>query len=278
MRRDELYDAASEDEGLSNDAVGDEAMRAQLDAQLSSLFAVDFGEPTSKKEAGEGLTLAASQTADPTESQEQEEEEFEFRLFSTAKAGPQKVILEHEDDNLQNKEGGLVVRDRPASFYLAEEATPEQRACYSLAAITADDIYALSKKRAWGLEVPWRVRKITLSRSRLRALSTDTSDSPTPPIQEEEQSSKRKRPGKKRRVLLRTKEKAKKEQQAAAEKQKVSKEEHLKEKKKRLNREKKLKRRQKDKEKKQGQAAAGSQLQDDGNAGGQQEGSESESD
>lgn len=275
MRRDTLYDSASDDEGLSNDAVEDEAMRAKLNAQLSSLFAVDFAEPMSEREAGDDSIAAASHAADPIEEQE---EEFEFRLFSTAKTGPQKVVLEHDEDSaLQNQEGGLVVPNRPASFYLAGELTPEQRASYSSAAITAEDIYAMSKTRAWGLEVPWRVKKITLSKSKTRTLSRGSSDSLTTlPVQEEEQLRKRKRPGKKRRVLLRTKDKAKKEQQAAAEKQKMSKEEHLKEKKKRLNREKKLKRRQKDKEKKHAQAA-GNQMQE-GNAEGQQEPSESESD
>ena len=159
------------------------------------------------------------------------DEEYEFRLFSTT--APSKVVL-------------------------VPEAAPDGEAewkQYRAAALTGEDVLALSKQRCWGLEVPWRVTTIEASRKELGALEASTAGDTADTVSDEGEDTagalqKKKRPGKKRRIALRIKEKADKAKAEAELKLQMSKEEHLAEKKKRLNREKKLKRREKERAKK----------------------------
>lgn len=168
--------------------------------------------------------------------------EFEFRLFSSAAAAP-KVVL--ENDKEAHGEGGLVAR-RPTSYFMVTDVPAELKRQYEFAAVSGEEVLDRSRWRSWGLDLPWKVTKITTSRkARPGDAGTETGR-----IEEAPDPAKRKRPGKKTRIALRTKERAKRAQEEMATKKQVDKEEHLKDKKKRLNRLKKLRKRAKDKEKK----------------------------
>lgn len=265
MRRDELYGSSSDDGGggdQSDHGVEDAEERAKLNERLSSLLGLDLSAPEPAPESEQGPDAADSPEQEGAGDLEQgnHEEEFEFRLFS-APAGtsaPAKVVLSASDDeDAARGDGAFIQPVRPESYYLAGEATPEQQERYRAAAVTAEDIAAGASKRAWGLERPWRVVKISLSSRKPSNRGSGLVAGATTASEDSEDGAKRKRPGKKRRIAVRTKARAQKEKQEAerakreaADKLKISKEEHLLEKKKRLNREKKLKRRAKEKEKK----------------------------
>lgn len=266
MRRDELYDSESDAESGSHvDAQEDEQVRAKLNERLASLLGLDFSASGSASAPAPTFGHKESGRTDNVHSGEQEqqqkgkhkdeddkqEEEFEFRLFSTSSktATPAKVILAASDDeDAPQGEGRFAVAARPTSYYVASNPTPEQLERYHLAAVAGEDIILGARKRAWGLERPWRVIRLTVSKKSLAVLQVTTGRSGEG--DEEQKAAKKKRPGKKRRIASRIKAKAEKEKREAEEKHKMSKEEHLKEKKKRLNREKKLKRRAKEREKK----------------------------
>jgi len=224
---------------------------------------------------------------------EPEEAEFEFRLFSTTAPSAAKIVLAPTDDvpDVVTLDGSRVGPDgqpigidesehvvvkRPDSYYFRGQLTPEQQAQIQLAAVSAAQIAEWSRQRAWGLERPWRVTKLVVSKAqaeklrghgpeplvvrRVEAPATGKEDekkeveepveSQTTTEAVETKAKKKIRPCKRRRIRLRIKFKEAKK----AEEIKMTKEEHLKEKKRRLNREKKLKRRQKEKEKKMAMA------------------------
>lgn len=256
MRRDELYDSDSSDPGSGShhvDAQEDAEVRAKLNERLASLLGLDLSTsaPTFEhKESDRG-----EHAHDERDDSKPDEEEFEFRLFSTSSktAAPAKVILAASDDeDAPQGEGAFTVPVRPTSYYMAGDPTPEQRERYRWAAVAGEDIVLGARKRAWGLERPWRVIRLTVPNKSLAGLPTIARGTLAYASEggEQETAVKRKRPGKKRRIATRIKAKAEKEKREAEEKHKMSKEEHLKEKKKRLNREKKLKRRAKEREKK----------------------------
>ena len=239
MRRDELYSSeASEGDDVTH-GHKDEATRAKLNERLARMFSLDE-EIGPSNEDGPDEVMPDAEDPEPA---------FEFRLFSTAGSAP-KVMVHEEDEG-----DGDILASRPASYHMRQDYTPEELERFREVAVDYADVVREAKQRAWGLEVPWRVTKITV-KSGPSTPSTPQKGSKGNNTTEE--PARRKRPGKKRRVALRMKEKEKKlkeeEKKAKAEaaaKQRLTKEEHLKEKRKRLNREKKLKRRQKDKEKKQ---------------------------
>ncbi|CAN8095322.1 unnamed protein product [Discula destructiva] len=257
VRRDELYSSSS-DEGSSSQEVDDEdtaQMVAEMNARLSRALGLDLSLPAVEQpvleEDGQAQTEEGRQAEKP-------EEEYEFRLFSTSSktAAPVKVVLAASDDeDADLGDGAFTVPQRPVSYYLAGEPTAEQIEKFRQTALAGDEILLGARKRAWGLERPWRLVKIggagksarpsTHKASTPKATTTATTMSANMDVDEKE---KRKRPGKKRRIVSRIKAKAEKEKREAAESQKLTKEEHLKEKKKRLNREKKLKRRAKERE------------------------------
>lgn len=268
MRRDELYDSSSDAGSRSHvDAEEDAEVRAKLNERLSSLLGLDlsasaptFEHKESERPGDKPLRVRRQQQAqeegddDDDDEKKEGEEEFEFRLFSTSSksAAPAKVILAASDDeDAPQGEGAFIVPARPASYYVAGAPTPEQLERYRWAAVAGEDIILGARKRAWGLERPWRVIRLTVPPKSLAGLLpaqalplVHPSDGGEPAV------AKRKRPGKKRRIATRIKAKAEKEKREAEDKNKMTKEEHLKEKKKRLNRERKLKRRAKEKEKK----------------------------
>lgn len=264
MRRDELYGSSSDGgDDQSEHGVEDAEERARLNERLSSMLGLDLSAPEPAAPAPEQGPDAADghgHNDDPAEIEGAHEEEFEFRLFSapSGTSAPAKVVLSASDDeDAARGDGGFVQPSRPEKYYLAGEATPEQLDRYRWAAVTAEDIAADASKRAWGLERPWRVVKISLSSRKPSSQKSGLVAGVTMASEDADDGSKRKRPGKKRRVAVRIKARAEKEKRdaekarrEAEEKQRISKEEHLLEKKKRLNREKKLKRRAKEKEKK----------------------------
>jgi hypothetical protein len=239
VRRDELYNDNSEGEDESHNGEEDAGIRAKLNERLSRMISLDL-EP---------------QIEDEPEPMEEDEPELEFRLFSTS--APKVVV---RDDEEAEGDGGIISA-RPMEFYLKDFSSGEREQIRQVAVDYAD-IIREAQQRAWGLEVPWRVTKITMKAGKptsftLSPQKPQSKNKSKQKLAQDEEPGKRKRPGKKRRIMLRIKEKerlekerTRKEKEEAMEKQRMTKEEHLKEKKKRLNREKKLKRRQKEKEKK----------------------------
>ncbi|KAK0728127.1 hypothetical protein B0T26DRAFT_672712 [Lasiosphaeria miniovina] len=252
VRRQDLYDSASDRQPSPGDDGAEAELRAKLNARLSNLLAMDLRPP-------EAAASGVAQAAGDGSGEHQDEDEFEFRLFSTSGAAP-KVVLE-DDSGARN--GRPAIAQRPVSFYIRGELTPEEHERLRFSAVSGKDVLAGAQQRAWGLEVPWRVTKITIGTAQKRP-KTGSQPSGLSELAGEH-SKKKTRPGKKMRIAARIKERAQKEAAAALEKKKMTKEEHLKEKKKRLNREKKLKRRQKEKEKKQaGKGEAGEQSESEG--------------
>lgn len=199
----------------------------------------DDDEELSSDAESEPHTPAEDDDAPPNDGAEAEEEEgYSFRLFSTAGPAP-KVVL--EDDS--KVEEGKLLRGRPLSYYIVTDISPEKKQQYEMAAVSGEDVIARSKVRAWGLELPWRVQTIKVTR---KAGAGEGGKRSLVHV-EDEQPAKRKRPGKKRRVAMRTKARAEAVAQEAAKQKMADKEEHLKEKKKRLNRLKKLRKRAKKK-------------------------------
>jgi hypothetical protein len=165
--------------------------------------------------------------------------EFEFRLFGAASA-PSKVIL--EDETAVQGEGALAHK-RPLSCYLAGKASGSKKQEYLAAAVAGEDIVDRSRWPSWGMELPWKVTHLIISKKpRPRK-----GEAMVGVIKGEESDGKRKRPGKKRRIAVRIKVGAKKEKDELEAKKSIDKEEHLKEKKKRMNRLKKMRKRAKKK-------------------------------
>ncbi|KAF7548223.1 hypothetical protein G7046_g8749 [Stylonectria norvegica] len=251
VRREDLNTSDGSAWGGSEDDERDAELRARLNAQIAKSLGLDESYSQSP-----GATAARSQpildlpSTDTTSRQHspasaQEEvdedpadEEFLFRLFSTARP-TQKVILEHETEL---KGDGALAAGRPLSYYAATNATGKERQEYDFAAMSGDEILARSKHRTWGLELPWKLTTITVTRNAGSGVSNSA------PRKEEDD--KRRRPGKKQRIILRKLAKAKAERTLAQAQKLVEKEEHIKDKKKRLNRLKKLKKRAKAKEEK----------------------------
>ncbi|CAK7267091.1 hypothetical protein SEPCBS119000_002362 [Sporothrix epigloea] len=117
--------------------------------------------------------------------------EFAFRMFSgSGRAAPGTkdvavselvaspsvpapiVLLDDGDGTDALGPGSIVNPVRPLSFYLAGEPSPEALAQYSQITLTGDDVKSASNARAWGWEVPWRVRTVLRAESKtaMRAL------------------------------------------------------------------------------------------------------------
>ncbi|PSR90822.1 hypothetical protein BD289DRAFT_473276 [Coniella lustricola] len=286
VRREELYASSSDDgshDGNRQQTAKDDAedldVRAKLNERLSQLLGLDLSsttEPAAAEQhqppavaAAAAAAAAAETPATDNEQQPQDgageehedkhEEEFEFRLFSTSAktTAPAKVILTASDDeDADMGDGAFTVPARPRAYYLLGEPTVEELERYRCAAVAGEDIVLGARKRAWGMERPWRVVRITASGEAIKGDNAEAKPGSTrrpktgADNEEKGQQEKRKRPGKKRRIAMRVRTKAEQVKKENEDKQKMSKEEHLAEKKKRLNRERKLKRRAKEREKK----------------------------
>ncbi|CAM1508386.1 Fc.00g052340.m01.CDS01 [Cosmosporella sp. VM-42] len=258
VRREDLN--ASDDGAWSegDDDGRDAELRARLNAQIARSLGLDssYAQPRdvavglsqSAGDAPSDKSTGVADIADQAQGDDEEDagnEEFTFRLFSTAQPS-QKVVL--EEDTEPQGDGGLVAA-RPLADYLVSNLSTKERREYNFAAMSGDEVLERSKTRYWGLEMPWRVTRITVTR---KAKPGELSQ------QTQEEAARRRRPGKKQRISLRRRAKVK-EERAKVEAQKlVEKEEHIKDKKKRMNRLKKLRKRAKNKEMKQtGKAGEG---------------------
>ena len=262
VRREDLSKSGDSSWSDDEDGVVDEDLQKQLNAQIAASLGLDIDRPMPKvnpTEASHSNKNAGVPTASQAENAasapggeggqggHDDLGEFEFRLFSSAGA-PSKVIL--EDDNATLGEGALAHK-RPPSFYLASSVPAAIKQQYQEAAVTSEDVLLWSKWPSWGMQLPWKVTKISVTR---QSNSSDgTKVSLTSNLQA---AGRRRRPGKKKRILTRTREKAKREKQMENAKKAEDKEEHLKEKKKRLNRLKKLRKRAKKKEGEKGEGDA----------------------
>lgn len=154
-----------------------------------------------------------------------------------------------------------MTRVRPLSYYLVTDLSPEKKQQYEMAAVSGEDVIERSKIRAWGLELPWRVQTIKVTRKAAGQRGGEAEEAVA--HVEDDQSVKRKRPGKKRRTAMRIKARAKAQAEEATKQKMAEKEEHTKDKKKRLNRLKKLRRRAKKKTEKGGGGESGGESDED---------------
>ncbi|PTB41970.1 uncharacterized protein TrAFT101_008927 [Trichoderma asperellum] len=272
VRREDLQ---ASDESSWSESEPDAELEARLNAQIARSLGLDesaFSAPkpqitlpvvtkpqvVGKKEDEELDSDEESEPKTPAEGSqvkedgEDEDEVYAFRLFSAAGPAPQ-VVLENTNRVVEGK----MIWGRPLSYYLVTDLSPEKKQQYEMAAVSGEDVIERSKGRAWGLELPWRVQTIKVTRKAGRQKGETVAHV------EDDQPAKRKRPGKKRRVAMRIKARAKAQAEEAAKQKMAEKEEHIKDKKKRLNRLKKLRRRAKKKTEKGGGGEAGGESDED---------------
>ncbi|TVY91726.1 hypothetical protein LAWI1_G007189 [Lachnellula willkommii] len=241
VRRSDLY-ARSQSSPTPSEP--DPELEAQLQAQLASLYGSAFN--TSAATPTSNPSAAPNGKSQPDTGAEDEPAEFEFRLFSSGKndkAQPQRIVLEVEEEELGD---GAFVRNRDSTYYFAEKAVGEQKWQFESAALSGEEILDLAKRRAWGLEVPWRVRVLKTS-VKLKTAGGDADKTVAPEVGAE---IKRKRPGKKSRIILRQRKKKRDEIAEKNRRDKELKDETEREKRTRRNREKKVKKKMKEKAKK----------------------------
>lgn len=121
------------------------------------------------------------------------------------------------------------------------------------AALKGEDVYKESRRRNWGLEVPWRVTTIKGPSAKRGATSTSKANQELSKILQEqddgvEGESKKKsklKPNKKRRIVLRERVKKVEAEREKRKREELLKEENEREKRTRKNREKKVKRKAK---------------------------------
>ncbi|PKK51880.1 hypothetical protein CI102_3693 [Trichoderma harzianum] len=254
VRREDLH---ASDESSWSESEGDADREAWLNAQIAKALGIDESEfrapkpqdtlpgpnkpqaSDTKEDDGLSSDSESEQNAPADESAsnqdaEAEDEAYTFRLFSTAGPAP-KVVLENHDRIIEGK----LARGRPLSYYLVTDLPPEKKHQYEMAAVSGEDILARSKIREWGLELPWRVTNIKVTRKARPGEGVDVTRV------DDEQQAKRKRLGKKSRIAMRKKARAKEQADAAAKQKMADKEEQVKEKKKRLNKLKKARRKAK---------------------------------
>ncbi|RGP62215.1 hypothetical protein FLONG3_10294 [Fusarium longipes] len=243
VRREDLN---ASDDGGENDSDGglqDAELRAKLHAQMAKSLGMDIDiepasySPVKDSQSGGIKKMENDETMDVEHDEaEEDQEEFAFRLFSTAPA-TQKVVLEEDTGPTGT---GVFVSGRPLSYYVVTNVSAQRKQEYAIASISGDEVLARSHVRYWGLEVPWKVTKLTITRKA----------NPDEKFEREQTGCKRK-PGKKQRISLRKRAKEREEKMAAEAKKMAEKEEHIKDKKKRMNRLKKLRKRAKAKGQKQ---------------------------
>lgn len=207
--------------------------QAQLRARLEEIY----GNATLIFTSAPEVVLAESVVVP-----EGAEEEFEFRLFENKdgdEVEAQKIVLRDIEKDGTGEGGFISLRD-PRTF-IVQKAVGEQKAQFEDVAVSGETVLVNARKRAWGLEVPWRVRVLRVVGNRMSETKAGSRD-----VFEE----RKKRPGKKRRIILRGRKKSRDEMVEKRRVELESKEEAQKEKRIRRNREKKVKRRLKEKAKK----------------------------
>lgn len=250
MRRSDLYTRSQSASPTPSEP--DPELEAQFRARLASIY----GSPSNLTPVplSTALNVPADINDGDAASEGQAEQEFEFRLFSTtgtAKPGneedetPQKILLVDEDEDVGD--GGFVVQERNRGYYFAEKAQGEKQIGFEIMALSGEDVLSRAKRRAWGLEVPWRVRVLKVIGKKGIGEAFEVAGT-----EDMEGDMKRKRPGKKRRIILRERKKLRKKLQEQKKVEQEKKEEAEREKRTRRNREKKVKRKMKEKAKKAG--------------------------
>ncbi|KAF4624317.1 hypothetical protein G7Y89_g13855 [Cudoniella acicularis] len=269
VRRSDLYTRSRSTSPAPSSPVDPELER-QLQARLADIYGPlpVLNLPIPAKENSIPIQHPPSTNADPDPQNEDEEAQqpptFEFRLFSSKPSTTstsqtnsytepqiQQIILQDSDSDLG--EGGFIIPHRKHTYYFAEKASGDKKKRIESVALTGEEVAELARRRAWGLECPWRVRVLRVSaqstKSKSKAGETVEGKVECVDINEEE-GEKRKQPGKKRRIILREREKKKKEERERKLKEKELMEETEREKRTRRNREKKVKKRLKEKAKK----------------------------
>lgn len=233
VRRAEL-DASNESASETDDEVYDAEWQARLNAQIARSLGIteSYVQPEAVVVAKEPHP-GPQPVDEPEDDAVEEAEEFAFRMFSNARPA-QKIVLE---EDVSPAGDGTFTTKRPLSYYVVTALSDAQRHQYAVAAVSGEDVLARSKDRSWGLELPWKVTNIAITRKREPGPSGPT-----------DKAAKKRRPGKKQRISLRRRARQKEAKQRAETQKVAEKEEHLKEKKKRLNRVKKLRKRAKNKE------------------------------
>ncbi|KAM0073856.1 hypothetical protein ACKRZS_014725 [Fusarium odoratissimum] len=245
VRREDLDKSDDGAENWSDDGICDAELRATLNAQIARSLGLEILAESTPEVAMKDCSLTGGKESRDDDigdseaipaAEDDQEEEFVFRLFSKAPPS-QKVVLE-EDPGLTGD--GTFVSGRPLTYYVVKNISAERKHEYTVAAVSGDQVLARSHGRAWGLEVPWKVTKLAITR-KARA-----NEKP-----KDEVAQRKRRPGKKQRISLRKRAKEREERKAAEVKKMAEKEEHVKDKKKRMNRLKKLRKRAKAKGQKQ---------------------------
>ena len=139
------------------------------------------------------------------------------------------------------------MRERHREYYFAEKALGGKQFGFEIMALSGEEVLSLARKRAWGLEVPWRVRVLKVVGKKGTGEAVEVVG-----IDDGKGDLKRKKPGKKRRIILRERKKSREKLQQQKKVEKEEKEEAEREKRTRRNREKKVKRKMKEKAKKAG--------------------------
>ncbi|KAF4950365.1 hypothetical protein FGADI_8240 [Fusarium gaditjirri] len=244
VRREDLDKS---DDGADNwsDGICDAELRAKLNAQIARSLGLETLAESTPKVAMKDCSLTGGKEfrdddigdseAIPA-AEYDEEDEFVFRLFRKAPPS-QKVVLEEDAGPTGD---GTFMSGRPLTYYMVKSISAKQKHEYTVAAVSGDQVLARSHGRAWGLEVPWKVTKLAITR-KARANKKP----------HDEVAQRKQRPGKKQRISLRKRAKEREEREAAEVKKMAEKQEHIKDKKKRMNRLKKLRKRAKAKGQKQ---------------------------
>ncbi|KAG0648271.1 hypothetical protein D0Z07_5239 [Hyphodiscus hymeniophilus] len=246
VRRSDLYKRSQS--ASPNPSEPDPHLEAELRARLASIY----GPLSDHLISGSGAyNEPADFDTEDRASVEHGQQEFEFRLFSTSGAGrsvneedvvAQKVLLNGDDE--EDGDGGFVVKDRNRGYYFAEKAFGERQMGFEIMALSGNDVLSRARRRAWGLEVPWRVRVLHAGKTEVGGVLNEMGP------EEREKDAKRRRPGKKRRITLRQRQKLRQELQQQKKAEMEAKEEAEREKRTRRNREKKVKKKMKEKAKK----------------------------
>ncbi|TAQ87047.1 hypothetical protein B7494_g4630 [Chlorociboria aeruginascens] len=231
IRRTDLYTRSA---SSSQSPTPDPELSAQIQSQLAQIYG--------------SLSIPEASVTHDIKITEQypdaKPQEFDFWLFSAKPdATPQRISIR----NAEEDEGdGAFVKQRDPSYFFLEPASGDRKRRFDVAAVSGDDVLAWSKRRAWGMEVPWRVWVIGVGGGQ-RNLGPGKDRATVV-----EGNVKRKRAGKKRRIILRERAKKKSAVEELRRKEREEKEELEREKRTRRNREKKVKRKLKEKAKKAG--------------------------
>ena len=216
VRRSALVD----NDGMAQDELEpgvEKAMRARLAELVGPLPALSPG-PLSDADHENG-----------------DEQEFEFRMFS---GGAHKIVL-REDEGMGD---GAFVNLRDPRIFAVPPAVGQRKAEFDHTAMTGEEVMEGSRRRAWGLEVPWRVTVLKVTGSPTSQVTNIVVN-----VARENATGKKTKHNKKRRIILRERAKKAEELARCAMLEKQNREEADKEKRSRKNREKKLKKRAKDK-------------------------------